>query len=128
MQSIYGFRDADVSLFLKVMEEGLGPLKLTTLFLTQNFRSAPDLIHWINHAFSSIFSSTNNIQGGKVAFTPATSPKSKDIKKGSSIEIDLHLNDHLGRNEAAMIEADEYTIQYTGEDDNIRDADYGDEV
>ena len=105
MQSIYGFRDADVSLFLKVMEEGLGPLKLTTLFLTQNFRSAPDLILWINHAFSSIFSSTNNIQGGKVAFTPATSPKSKDIKKGSSIEIDLHLNDHLGRNEAAMIVA-----------------------
>ncbi len=103
MQSIYGFRDADVSLFLKVMEEGIGSLKLTTLFLTQNFRSNPDLINWLNHAFAEIFPSVSNIQCGKVAFTPAISPKVNNIKNGSSVKIDFHLNDPLGKSEAAMI-------------------------
>ncbi len=103
MQSIYGFRDADVSLFLKVMEEGIGRLKLTTLFLTQNFRSNPDLIDWLNHTFSEIFPSVNNIQCGKVAFTPAISPKVNNIENGSSVEIDFHLNDPWGKSEAEMI-------------------------
>src|SRR5690606_5814902 len=48
MQSIYRFRDADMSLFLKVRHGGLGTVPCTPLTLSRNFRSAPAVVEWIN--------------------------------------------------------------------------------
>jgi ATP-dependent exoDNAse (exonuclease V) beta subunit len=39
MQSIYGFRYADVRLFLQIRQNGLAGLTLAPLTLSQNFRS-----------------------------------------------------------------------------------------
>src|SRR5690606_41171918 len=44
MQSIYPFRDADMSLFLKVRRDGIGSVRLQPLALTQIFRIAPAAI------------------------------------------------------------------------------------
>ncbi len=48
MQSIYQFREAEVGLFLRARDRGLGALRLTALQLRRNFRSAPALIEWVN--------------------------------------------------------------------------------
>lgn len=60
MQSIYGFRHAEVGLFLEVRENGIENIRLTPLQLTTNFRSQEKLIEFINETFCSIFSKGDN--------------------------------------------------------------------
>lgn len=54
MQSIYGFRDADVEVFREVLERGIQQLKPAPLKLTSNFRSAESLVRWVNETFTSM--------------------------------------------------------------------------
>ncbi len=51
MQSIYRFRQADVSLFLKARLEGIGAIRLEPLTLSVNFRSRPEIVEWVNRTF-----------------------------------------------------------------------------
>jgi ATP-dependent helicase/nuclease subunit A len=55
MQSIYGFRNAEVGRFSAVRDGGLGQITLEPLELRRNFRSAPPLVHWFNETFASVF-------------------------------------------------------------------------
>jgi ATP-dependent helicase/nuclease subunit A len=74
MQSIYGFRQAEVSLFLKVQQQGLGQIPIESLQLETNFRSHPAVIEWINQHFPSIFPLQDDLRTSAVkyaAFTPA---------------------------------------------------------
>ena len=61
MQSIYRFREADVSLFLRAREQGIGQIQLLSLRLTCNFRSKPELIIWVNRCFQGIFPSQDDM-------------------------------------------------------------------
>lgn len=70
-QSIYGFRAAEVGLFLKAQRDGIGDVKLTPLFLKMNFRSAPTLIHWYNKIFQTLFPKHNDEVSGAVQFSHA---------------------------------------------------------
>jgi ATP-dependent exoDNAse (exonuclease V) beta subunit len=54
MQSIYRFRDADVSRFLSTRREGIGELKPKSLLLRRNFRSGELLVHWFNTVFCQL--------------------------------------------------------------------------
>ena len=54
MQSIYGFRYADVGLFLRAREEGIAGVLLNDRSLSRNFRSQAGVIDWVNRQFSSI--------------------------------------------------------------------------
>ncbi|MEC8461526.1 MAG: UvrD-helicase domain-containing protein [Pseudomonadota bacterium] len=54
MQSIYRFRQADVSLFSQAKIHGLGGIKLIPLQLTNNYRSDQHLVHWCNHVFKAL--------------------------------------------------------------------------
>lgn len=72
MQSIYQFRSAEVSLFLRAREHGIGDLSLEPLALTRNFRSAPALIRWSNRGFASIFPPRDDLRESAVRFLPAT--------------------------------------------------------
>ena len=49
MQSCYGFRNANVGLFLKVRESGLGDTHLIPLTLKTNFRSQANIVNWVKH-------------------------------------------------------------------------------
>ncbi|MBI4695034.1 MAG: UvrD-helicase domain-containing protein [Gammaproteobacteria bacterium] len=56
LQSIYGFRQADVRQFLAIAEAGrLGSVALERLRLTANFRSDPALIAWFNATLPACF-------------------------------------------------------------------------
>ena len=68
MQSIYRFRDADVSLFAKCREQGLAGLPLEALDLVANFRSVPDLVSWCNDLFRGLLPPNGNPRLGAVNF------------------------------------------------------------
>ena len=71
MQSIYRFRKAEVSLFLKAANNALPLPKVTPLVLQQNFRSSPEIITWVNQAFTNIFPKTDDVLSGAIAYTPS---------------------------------------------------------
>lgn len=71
MQSIYRFREANVSLFLKAQTDGIGNLALIPLRLTTNFRSTPTLIDWVNQHFTHIFPKVSDLASGAVSYNPS---------------------------------------------------------
>jgi ATP-dependent helicase/nuclease subunit A len=71
MQSIYRFRQADVSLFLKARLEGIGAIRLEPLTLSVNFRSQPGLVEWVNRTFESILPAIDDLESGAVAYSPS---------------------------------------------------------
>lgn len=72
MQSIYRFRGAEVSLFLRSLQERrLGSVRLTPLRLSVNFRSGPEIVTWVEGTFSSILP-RDDLRHGAVAFRKST--------------------------------------------------------
>lgn len=70
MQSIYGFREAEVGLFLRAWAEGLGPhLPLAPLTLSANFRSMKNIVDWVNRTFIQILPQKPDAVAGAVAYT-----------------------------------------------------------
>lgn len=57
MQSIYRFRQAEVSLFFKVIDTGLNGIKFTYLQIHENFRSNKALVEKFNQMFNALFPS-----------------------------------------------------------------------
>lgn len=84
MQSIYRFRDADVGLFLKVRQYGLGHRHPESLTLRSNFRSQGKLVDWFNESFSQVFPKLDNPSVGSVSYSqahPAREPDQLDAVK-----------------------------------------------
>lgn len=75
MQSIYQFREAEVGLFLRARDGGIGTVRLEPLRLTRNFRSVPDLIGWINDAFTTLFPVEDDLRASAVSFTRSVAGK-----------------------------------------------------
>ena len=92
MQSIYGFRKANVSLFVRARHEGIGDIQLIPLELTANFRSDRQIVDWINHSFASIFPAEDNLVQGQVAFNPA---EPVEAKSDWSVDLTGYANDEL---------------------------------
>jgi len=75
MQSIYGFRAAEVSLFSTAREFGISDdVKLEPLTLSVNFRSSPDVVNWVNETFSDVFLPPDEAEVtlGAVAYSSST--------------------------------------------------------
>lgn len=71
MQSIYRFRQAEVGLFFRAKEQGIGPVQLKSLELRCNFRSTETIVNWVNTHFSTIFPQQFDIESGAVSFHPS---------------------------------------------------------
>lgn len=71
MQSIYRFRQAEVGLFFRAKEQGIGAITLQSLALTCNFRSTETLVNWVNHHFATLFPQHVDIESGAVSFHPS---------------------------------------------------------
>ncbi len=72
MQSIYGFRQAEVGLFLQAWENGIGDLPLEPLQLQVNFRSQAGIVDWVNQAFDRVLPPLNDPTTGAVRYSPST--------------------------------------------------------
>ncbi len=68
MQSIYRFRQADVSVFLKAQQSGIEDKKLIPLTLSCNFRSNQPIIEWVNNTCSKLFPEKDDPQLGAVSY------------------------------------------------------------
>jgi ATP-dependent exoDNAse (exonuclease V) beta subunit len=72
MQSIYGFRGANVGLFLKARQQGFNGVQLEPLNLLCNFRSDAGVVEWVNASFAAAFPAHDDVNRGRVRYTPAT--------------------------------------------------------
>jgi len=82
MQSIYGFRQAEVRAFLELAQEGIGDVQFDVERLRSNFRSAKPLVQWINACFSEILPRTDDRSRGAIAFraSEAVMPAADDAQ------------------------------------------------
>jgi ATP-dependent helicase/nuclease subunit A len=71
MQSIYGFRQAEVRAFLELAEEGIGEVRFDVERLQTNFRSAESIVQWINGCFARLMPLSDDRNRGAIAFRPS---------------------------------------------------------
>jgi len=98
MQSIYGFREAEVELFERLKTHGLetssdgseDPLLFEFVPLRANFRTVPTLVNDLNGHFESIFGEGG---GSGVSFSRAEAARESQ----SSAKTELHLGFSLNR-------------------------------
>lgn len=69
MQSIYRFRNAEVTQFMIAREEGIGNLRLEPLVLRQNFRSGSHLVDWFNRSFRCVLPAADDPVNGAVSYS-----------------------------------------------------------
>jgi ATP-dependent helicase/nuclease subunit A len=87
MQSIYGFRQAEVRAFLELAEEGIGEVRFEVQRLQSNFRSAEPVVNWINHCFSRLMPLIDDRNRGAIAFRPSVAA----IRESQSTEPGVRL-------------------------------------
>lgn len=79
MQSIYRFREADVGLFLQVVQnqdtQVFENIDIESLTLEQNFRSSETLVNWFNDTFAKSFPKSNTVLTGAIRYSRAHSAK-----------------------------------------------------
>lgn len=75
MQSIYRFRNADLTNFMSAFSSGLPNRALDPIRLVTNFRSAPSLVSWANDLFEEIFGVDEDSNTEQVAFTKSIAAK-----------------------------------------------------
>ena len=85
MQSIYGFREAEVGLFLRARKRGIGGVSLEALTLSTNFRSSTAIVEWVNHALSKAFPQSEDVLTGGVTYEPSVAFKGEIA--GSAVQI-----------------------------------------
>jgi len=68
MQSIYRFRQAEVGLFLRARQHGIGAVALEPLALACNFRSQARIVAWINEVFERVLPAREDLASGAVPY------------------------------------------------------------
>lgn len=89
MQSIYGFREANVGLFVAAQRDRrLGSVTLEALTLSRNFRSRPVLVDWVNRVFAHVFPERDDAARGAVSFKAAAAMR--DGGAAPAVVLDMH--------------------------------------
>lgn len=98
MQSIYGFREAEVGLFSLSEERGVGrfidtykrAIELRAASLKTNFRSQTQLVEWANHVFPDAFGGRSDLATGAVPFESAVAFAAAD-RNAPDLAVEPHL-------------------------------------
>ena len=102
MQSLYGFRNANVGLFLEARLAPVNQVELTPLDLTVNFRSDPALVNWVNDNFQGVFPAQADISRGAVPYTPAIAHKAGSPEARVTFDIFPDPADNLAEARAVV--------------------------
>ncbi len=87
MQSIYRFREAEVSLYLKARKNGIGNIRLIPLTLQVNFRSQKGIVDWVNNNLADAFPPEENDSTGAVSYSPSV--PFHPAESEAAVKIDL---------------------------------------
>ncbi len=85
MQSIYAFREADVTLFLQAQRRGIGTVPLTVERLGRNFRSSTAIVDWVNATFAALMPAADDFERGAVRYSPAIAEKAGAAADGVKV-------------------------------------------
>ncbi len=107
MQSIYRFRNADMSLFLRTKAQGIGDVHCEPLTLERNFRSSPVIIDWVNTTFPRIFPSEDELGASAARFHPCI--VAREVSDDATVEV------HALRNNDPQTEIDRVVEILLGE-------------
>lgn len=116
MQSIYRFRLAEVGLFIRMQQHGIGDINLVPLKLAVNFRSAKQIVEWNNKHFASIFPEQSDIGSGAVHYSHSIANGEED--SAANISVHGYLSSHEDPQTSAIINKIKQTLE-THPDDSI---------
>lgn len=125
MQSCYGFRNANVGLFLAARDHGIGQVRFESLQLVCNFRSRAPVVEWVNEIFSRAFPLRDDISRGAVSFHAAQAMHGAEGDCGVHITLlaaDRDLPDaaaHKHRLEAALVADKVQALRTSNPQDSI---------
>ncbi len=85
LQSIYRFREADVGLYLRAWDRGLGGLALEPLRLHANFRAQGHLVSWVNRAFAHAFPPRADPDAGGVPWQSSVALRAPACTPGATV-------------------------------------------
>ncbi len=90
-QSIYAFRNAEVSLFLDaakgIPQDGGAALPLRSHRLSTNFRSCGDLIAWVNELFGETIMASPDREADEVPYSPSSPFEERDVSGVISLNL-----------------------------------------
>ncbi len=93
MQSIYRFREAEVGLFLRARQSGIGQVPLTALTLRVNFRSEPGVVAWVNNTFQQLMPVQEDISSGVVPYADSIAFAEQGEEGGArTAAVTMHWN------------------------------------
>jgi ATP-dependent exoDNAse (exonuclease V) beta subunit len=88
MQSIYRFRKAEVSLFIKAWQgELFDHIQLNPLQLSVNFRSTRPIVEWVNRIFPVVMPGNNDTVMGAVCYSEASTKP--DVPANGTVAIKI---------------------------------------
>ena len=99
MQSIYRFREADVSIFLDIFKHGFNSLPLKSITLSENFRSGKPLVEWVNQHFANIFPRQDDQQLAAIKYSPS---KAHKTEQQEDQQVSIHVVDKTGEANAVL--------------------------
>lgn len=91
MQSIYRFREANVGIFMKIIQTGVGQIKPLFRQLKVNFRSNENIISWVNKHFTHIMPTNNDVTLSAVSYAPSIAFHPADSQ--SKVYLSAAVND-----------------------------------
>ena len=118
MQSCYGFRDANVGLFLAAREQGIGNAQLVPVDLKVNFRSEAGIVNWVNQTFKHAFPRENDISRGAVSYNPSIAHASRQDNP-NAVKVIACLDDQQRLSEAQQVAELVKSVQAESPQDSI---------
>ncbi len=89
MQSIYRFREAEVGLYLRARQRGIGEVCLQPLNLQVNFRSARGIVDWVNDTFQHMLPQQDDVGSGAVSYSASVAFHPADEGEAVTVHASL---------------------------------------
>lgn len=118
MQSCYGFRDANVGLFLAARKQGIGNAQLLPVDLKVNFRSEAGVVNWVNQTFENAFPQDDDISRGAVSYNPSIAHSSRPDNQ-NAVKVIACIEDQQRLTEARQVAELVKSVQAENHQDSI---------